>query len=175
MCVSLWFYRDPLICLSRYCGWMLGTRGSFSPWTMRVGQLIKGRCSVQMLPVQRLVEAIYEYFNRHNITVPTRINVFDIKCQKPYISHTFHMFYKVVSSQRVLKLIWVNNLSPRDFGTFWSFCKVWNPVHPALPRFSKDFCSIHLFHGLPHPCTPLGDITDCYMSQQKPMQTNDTQ
>lgn len=47
VCVS---HRDPLMCLRRYCGWKLGTMGSFSPWIMRVGQLISGSSSVQMLP-----------------------------------------------------------------------------------------------------------------------------
>lgn len=46
------------------------------------------------------------------------------------------------------------------FSTFWSFCKLCNPINPALPGFSKDLCSIHLLHGLPHPRTPLGDITN---------------
>lgn len=39
--------------LWRYCGWKLGTIGSFSPWMMRDGQMIEGRSSMQILPEQK--------------------------------------------------------------------------------------------------------------------------
>lgn len=105
--------------------------GSFSPWTMRVGQLIWGRSSMQMLPDQRTLSIL---------ALPFSPDIYQ-------------------------------NRTNLRFRTFWSFCKLCDAIHPGLPGFSKDFCSVHLLHGLPHPRTPLGDVTDRCVFPQKPKDT----
>lgn len=70
MFVYVFSHRDPLMCLRRYCGWKLGTMGSFSPWIMRVGQLISGSSSMQMLPDQSRFSTNYlnQNFCSHTLT-----------------------------------------------------------------------------------------------------------
>ena len=44
--------------------------------------------------------------------------------------------------------------------TFWSLCKLRDPIHPGSPGFSEDLRPVHLLHGLPHPHTPPGHVPD---------------
>lgn len=73
--------------------------------------------------------------------------------------------------KRFNDLVCVTNLEQRDLSTFWSFRKLWNAIHPGHPHLSKGFRSVHLFHGLPHPRAPVGDVADRFSCQQKPMVT----
>lgn len=43
-------HRDPLTCLCKKSAWKRGTRGSFSPCTIKVGHWTRGSRSRQMLP-----------------------------------------------------------------------------------------------------------------------------
>ena len=45
-------HRDPLTCLCKKSAWKRGTRGSFSPCTIRVGHWTRGSRSRQMLPAR---------------------------------------------------------------------------------------------------------------------------
>ena len=45
-------HRDPLTCLCKKSAWKRGTRGSFSPCTIKVGHWTRGSRSRQMLPAR---------------------------------------------------------------------------------------------------------------------------
>lgn len=45
-------HRDPLTCLCKKSAWKRGTRGSFSPCTIKVGHSTRGSRSRQMLPAR---------------------------------------------------------------------------------------------------------------------------
>lgn len=47
-----WTHRDPLTCLCKKSAWKRGTRGSFSPCTIKVGHWTRGSRSRQMLPAR---------------------------------------------------------------------------------------------------------------------------
>lgn len=139
---------------------MLGTIASFSPWMMRVGQVMDGRSSMQMLPVQGRGCQIDSYVLFSTMCLTLRSSSKN-KLRKPRGSHVWSGCFRLKS------LICVMNLEQRDLSTLWSFREVWNAVHPGLPHLREGFRSIHLLHGLPHPRTPVGDVTDRYSSQQR--------